>query len=185
MMPVVRISDATFADLKTLAMWLEAKTPSQTIDKIVSEMMENLDLERDIVGGVQDDSGQGSALRFPDGPSLSFTRILKASVDGKNIKNPKWNGIIFEVLASMKNGGMSPEELVDALNIPARQGRIEENGFKFYSSLGISVQGQSAQDAWKEIQRISPKWKIPVEVSFEWRDNPKALSPGQKGVLSS
>ena len=37
MMPVVRINDATFADLSTLKTWFGTKTPSETIDRIVRE----------------------------------------------------------------------------------------------------------------------------------------------------
>ena len=47
MMPVVRINDATFADLKSIATWFGTKTPSQTIDRIVQEAMEQLGMERD------------------------------------------------------------------------------------------------------------------------------------------
>ena len=184
-MPVIRISDATFSDLKTLATWFEAKTPSLAIDKIVQEAMNSLDLERDIIGEAEVGDTPLPNIQFPEAPGLSFTKITKASVDGKKQQRPKWNGLIIEILNSMKNRGMSPEALVDALNIPAEVGLFEQKGFKFYPKLGISIQGQSAQDAWKEIQRISPKWKIPVDVSFEWRDNPKAQHPGLKGQLRS
>ena len=42
MMPVVRINDATFADLNSMATWFGTKTPSETIDRIVREAMEQL-----------------------------------------------------------------------------------------------------------------------------------------------
>ena len=35
MMPVIRLSDATFSELKAIATWLSAKTPSETIDRLV------------------------------------------------------------------------------------------------------------------------------------------------------
>ena len=47
MMPVVRINDATFADLKSIAIWLGTKTPSETIDWIVRDAMDQLGMERD------------------------------------------------------------------------------------------------------------------------------------------
>ena len=78
---------------------------------------------------------------------------------------------------------MTSEQIVDALNIPARKGEFEENGYVFYPDLGLSFQGQSAPNAWKEIQRLAPQFRIDVEVSFEWRKNPKAQYPGQKGEL--
>jgi hypothetical protein len=47
------------------------------------------------------------------------------------------------------------------------------------------VQGQSAQDCWKEVDRLAKKWRIPVSVEFWWRQNPKAQFPGKTGVLRS
>ena len=46
-MPVVRINDATFADLSTLKTWFGTKTPSETIDRLVRETMDQLGMERD------------------------------------------------------------------------------------------------------------------------------------------
>jgi hypothetical protein len=57
------------------------------------------------------------------------------------------------------------------------------DGYKFYPELGISVQGQSAMDAWKEVSRLAQKFRIPVEVRFQWRDNDKAQHPGKVGVI--
>ena len=47
MMPVVRINDGTFANMAAIATWFGTKTPSETIDRIVLEVMEGLGLERD------------------------------------------------------------------------------------------------------------------------------------------
>jgi hypothetical protein len=47
------------------------------------------------------------------------------------------------------------------------------------------VQGQSASDCWKEVDRLAKKWRIPVSVEFWWRQNPKAQHPGRTGVLRS
>ena len=35
MMPVIRISDGTFEELRAIATWLKAATPSETIEKLV------------------------------------------------------------------------------------------------------------------------------------------------------
>ena len=183
MMPVVRISDAMFADLSTLATWFKAETPSQAIEKVVAEAMEKYGLERDAFDDSASAPAPGLALPTTPTPGLTHTKLLKASVDNKPMENPKWNGVIWALLEVMKRRGMAPEQIVSALNIPARVGRFEENGFSFHPELGLSFQGQSAQNAWKEIQRLAPLFKVDVEVSFEWRKNPKALHPGEKGKL--
>ncbi len=47
MMPVVRVSDATFADLSALRTWFGTKTSGDTIDRVVRNAMERLGMERD------------------------------------------------------------------------------------------------------------------------------------------
>lgn len=68
---------------------------------------------------------------------------------------------------------------------PANAERYEDEGFKYHADLGISVQGQSASDAWKEIDRLARKWTIPVTIEFWWRQNDKAQYPGRTGILRS
>jgi 8-oxo-dGTP pyrophosphatase MutT (NUDIX family) len=185
MMPVVRINDATFVDLSTLKTWLGTKSPSETIDRIVREAMEELGIERDDeTEGVTLASNDG-ALLFDSAPSLTFTKPLKATINGKSIQKPNWASILHVMLAQVKARGFEGEKLVHELAVPARADSYEEDGYKYYPKLGISVQGQSAADAWKEVDRIAKKWRIPVHVEFVWRQNPKAQHPGKAGVLRS
>ena len=87
------------------------------------------------------------------------------------------------MIAQMKAKGFEGDKLVRELAIPAKAEQYEEEGFKYHPDLGISVQGQSASDAWKEVDRLAKKWRIPVTVEFLWRQNPKAQYPGKTGVL--
>lgn len=89
------------------------------------------------------------------------------------------------MIAQVKSKGFVGEGLVRELAIPAKAERYEKEGFKYYPDLGISLQGQSASDCWKEIDRLAKKWRIPVLVEFLWRQNPKAQYPGKTGVLQS
>jgi hypothetical protein len=177
-MPVVRINDATFADLKSLATWFGTKTPSETIDRVVREAMEQLGMERD-------DQPDEGAMQFDKAPGLAFTKPLAASINGKPIDSPPWSAILLTIIAQVKATGIDGEKLVRELAIPAKATPYEEGGFRYYAALGISVQGQSASDAWKEVDRLARKWRIPVRVEFRWRQNPKAQYPGKIGVLRS
>ena len=98
---------------------------------------------------------------------------------------PRWSSILLAVIAHLKGKGFEGEKLVRELGIPARAARFEDEGFKYYPDLGVSVQGQSASDAWKEVDRLARKWRIPVTVEFWWRQNPKAQYPGRTGILRS
>lgn len=185
MMPVVRINDARFDDLKAISTWLGTETPAQTIDAIVIQMMERLGLERDDEPEIPSETSNGQVLRFDTAPGLSFTKPLSASVNGQVIGNPRWSAILLAIVAQVKTKGLEGEKLARELQIPAKARQYEEEGFKYYPNLGISIQGQSASDAWKEIDRIAKKWRIPVTVEFQWRENPKAQFPGREGLLQS
>ena len=184
-MPVVRINDATFADLKAIAAWFGTSTPSQTIDRVVQEAMEQLGMERDSEPNEPVATKSDGAMEFDSAPGLAFTKPLSASVDGNSLKNPRWRGILIATIAQVRAKGFEGAKLARELHIPAKVEMYEEEGFNFHPELGISVQGQSASDAWKEIDRIAKKHRIPVMIEFWWRQNPKAQFPGRTGLLRS
>ena len=72
MMPVTRINDATFADLKVIATWLGTGTPSETIDALVREKMDALDLERDVDDATTVGLDSDGDLVFETTPGLTF-----------------------------------------------------------------------------------------------------------------
>lgn len=183
-MPVVRVNDATFADVSVLRTWFGTKTPSETIERIVREVMEQLGLERDDEPDASFVTNEG-AMEFETAPGLSFTKPLAASVSGKPVHSPRWSAILLTMISQVKAKGFEGEKLVRELAVPAKAEKYEEEGFKYHPDLGISVQGQSASDAWKEIDRLAKKWRIPVTVEFWWRQNPKAQYPGKTGLLRS
>ncbi len=185
MMPVVRLNDATFGDLKTISAWLGTKTPTETIDQIVRQKMELLGMERDDESDVSANGTGSGAMEFESAPGLGFTKPTAASINGKAIHSPRWSSILLTMIEQVKAKGFDGGKLVAELNVPAKVGQYEEEGFKFCPNLGISVQGQSATDAWKEVDRLAKKWRIPVTVEFWWRQNPKAQYPGRSGMLRS
>ena len=182
-MPVVRLNDATFVDLQSISTWIGAKTPSETIAQLVREKMAALDLERDVELEAEAQEGSGEHMTFDKTPGLSFTKVLSANVDGRALRKPNWAAILLAAIGALKGKGISGQHLVKELQVPAKSSSYEEDGFRYHADLGISVQGQSAQDAWREVSRIADKHHIPVEITFQWRENDKALHPGRTGVL--
>ena len=183
MMPVVRINDATFAGLSTLKTWFGTRTPSETIDRVVQEAMDQLGMEQD--EEPEAISMSGGAMEFATAPALAFTKPLAASINGKTIHGPRWSAILLTMIAQLKAKGIEGDKLIGELAIPAKAVRYEDEGFRYHPDLGISVQGQSASEAWKEVDRLAKKWRIPARVEFWWRQNPKALYPGKTGVLQA
>jgi hypothetical protein len=183
MMPVLRINDATFADLKSIAAWFGTKTPSETIDRVVRETMEQLGMERDDESEADPNATAGAATEFNTAPGLAFTKVLSASVNGKPIPKARWSTLLLATIAHLKAKGFESDKLVRELHVPAKAGQYDEDGYQFHPDLGVSVQGQSAAEAWKEVDRLARKWRIPVTVEFVWRQNPKAQYPGRTGVI--
>ena len=184
MMPVVRVNDATFGDLKSVATWLETETPSQTIVQLVREKMEQLGLERDdapeeaVARETSDDE-----IVFRVTPGLSFTRVLDASVNSEPLRKANWSGILLEVIGAVKKSGLDAKALSNELQVPSKPYEYDAEGHRYQPDLGISIQGQSAPDAWKEISRLADKHRVAVEVRFQWRENDKAQYPGRIGIL--
>ena len=185
MSPVVRINDATFVDLKQVSTWLGTDTPSETIDTLVREKMVALDLERDVGETVDTDQNGSAPLAFEKTPGLTFTRIISASIEGKQYTKVTWAQLLLSTIEIVKDKGIEGDDLVRELQIPSRADEYIEEGYKYHSNLGISVQGQSAQDAWREVSRLADKYQIPVEVKFQWRENKKAQHPGEVGVIQA
>lgn len=185
MMPVLRVNDATFSNLSMLRTWYQTKTPSETIDCAVREVMEQLEIEKDDEPDEAAEVTSTGPMEFKTAPGLTFTKPLSASVDGKSVKSPRWSSVLVAMIAQVKANGLEGEKLVSELAIPAKAERYEKAGYRYRSNLGISIQGQSAPDAWQEIDRLATRWNIPVKVEFWWRKNPKAQHPGRTGVLKS
>ena len=185
MMPVIRINDATFADLSALKTWFGTKTPSDTIDRIVREAMEGLGIERDHEPEEAVKITNEGAMEFSTAPGLLFTKPLTATINGRRMLNPRWSSLLIATITEVMNKGYEGKKLVGELQVPAKAERYEDEGYKFYPDLGISVQGQSSTDAWKEIDRLAKAHGIVVTVEFWWRRNSKAQFPGKTGILRS
>ncbi len=99
----------------------------------------------------------------------------------RRLRVSRWSSILLTTISQLKAEGLEGEKLVRQLYIPAKAGRYEDEGFKHHPELGISVQGQSAADAWKEIERIARHWSISVSVSFEWRETTRRSFQARQG----
>lgn len=183
MMPVIRISDATFVDLKSVSTWLGTNTPSETIERIVQEKMQALDLERDVEHASEVMDTDGQELVFDKTPGLAHTRVVSATIAGNAVDKPNWAGLLIRTIKFVKTKGLVGEKLAMELQIPAKASKYDEKGYTFYPDLGISIQGQSAPDAWKEVSRLANKFSIPIEVRFQWHDKDKAQHPGKIGRI--
>lgn len=116
-------------------------------------------------------------------PNLAHSTPRRAEVGDKQLPKTEtyWNPILFNVIVAAAKTGVSADDLLDVISIPAVKGEKVDSGFRFLPEAGISVQGQDANSAWKQTHIVASCFGIRVQVVFAWQDNPKAAQPGLTG----
>ena len=72
-------------------------------------------------------------MQFDVAPGLSFTKPLKATIDGKNVPSPRWAKILLTMIKQVKaKSGLDGDKLARELGVPAKAERFEEEGFKYH-----------------------------------------------------
>ena len=130
MMPVIRLSDATFLELKTIATWWSAKTPSETIDRLVREKMDEMGLEPDAHDEPEADLN-GDVMKLDSAPGLSFTRVTAAKIDGLPVRKLKWASLLLAMIAALKAKGLSGPKLVSELQVRAKSTEYTDDGYTY------------------------------------------------------
>ena len=186
-MPVIRISDATFANLKSISTWMGDEKPSETIDNLVREKMGEIDIvdESEAAMSAEKTENDDVLSGFNETPSVTHTRILETFVDGNRYTKINWNRLLLTAIEVIKDKGIKGRDLTDELQILTREGQYNDHGYTYYRDLGISVQGQSSNDAWQEVRRLAEKFRFPVKVKFQWREKKGAQYPGRVGVIKA
>ena len=133
--------------------------------------------------GAEEVTAPDGTLEFEKAPGLGYTKLLEATVAGKQVAGPYWKTALLAVIDQLRLKGYTGQSLVEQLNVPTVAGKFEERGFQYFEQLGVSIQGQSATSAWKEMERLAKKWGFSAIVEFSWYDNPKAQFPGKRGRL--
>lgn len=117
-------------------------------------------------------------------PNLAYTTVKSVIFNGKRFPAAEsyWNLVL---LAAVREAAkkLPTKAVKDLIIVNSVLGKKEDNGYKFLEDVGVSVQGQDANGAWKGIYHIVKELKIPIEVTFIWQDNPKAASPGGLGMF--
>jgi hypothetical protein len=118
-------------------------------------------------------------------PNLSFTTVRSVIVGDKKLPaaDTYWNNLLRELLRQASKT-LTTEKLSQTLPCNHVTGQKDENGYNFIPEAGLSVQAAEANKAWKAAYAIAAASKIPVEVEFDWQDNPKAANPNQSAKFS-
>ena len=116
-------------------------------------------------------------------PNLAHTTPQKVVVAGKQL--PKghsyWNPLMYAVILEAAARGVGKDDLLELITINRVNGRKEDQGYRYLDAVGISVQGQDANAAWKQAYRVASSIGIAIEVVFAWQDTEKAAMPNTLG----
>ena len=148
-MPNIEISQGTFLRLQAYA------TP--LVDTAETALAKVLDLAD---GASKKDSGAtptSTPIQFPSAPDLSHTVLTSASINGKALMPGQcnWNAFLLamvEEAAPLLPQGVKMDEVIVVNHVA---GQKEDSGYKFLKSVGLSIQGQNSNNAWKAIEHIA------------------------------
>lgn len=116
-------------------------------------------------------------------PSLTHTKVLAVEFCGIPLEHGEanWNGLLNAAVRVAKSRAKSVSELKQFVIIPFVEGQKVDEGYRYFPELGISVQGQDANGAWKAIRHIAQKLGLQLTTTFIWREKEGAAFPGVTG----
>lgn len=119
-------------------------------------------------------------------PNLAHTTVKFIKFCG-TVQKPAdtyWNALMTTAIRKVAELGLSPQELKKQILANSVVGQKDNNGYKYLKDVGLSVQGQDANGAWKVIYHLASSFSLSVEVIFTWQNNPKATAPNVTGSFT-
>ncbi|WP_336978558.1 T4SS efffector SepA family protein [Altererythrobacter fulvus] len=172
----ITLPDELFAKLQKHAIPL-VDTPLTVIERALTALAQ---------GDEEPTAAEGSSVRSFNPaapPSLTYTTPHLVRIGGKLLPGSKtyWNPLMFAVIAEAAERGVRSEDICDLLTVNYQKGKKEDAGFNYIPNAGISVQGQDANGAWRQVYRLASSLGISVQVEFGWQNTEKAAMPNTAG----
>ena len=118
-------------------------------------------------------------------PSLKHTKVLCAEVDGRQVVKANWTTVRQAVVAiALDRDGYDLRRLLGVCPINAVGTPKNDEGYTYYQDLGLSIQGQNANNAWLATAAVARAINVRVKVWFQWRTKDDAEYPGKWGLLT-
>ena len=194
-MPNARLSDATAALLKQVAIPLEDSYDS-VIRRLAEHALKGIPYPHPSLSlvspeaniGEKDAEGDHSFDAMPSverHPQLTYSHVRDAVFGGTRISKPTWNSLAkyAHETAATNLGTFDALRLATKANM--REGKYEQEGFSYLEDAGISLQGMDSNMAWENSLRLAKKLQVPIKVVVEWSKTHKAGdNAGKTQVLS-
>lgn len=176
----ITISDQTVNGLKRIAEPLE-----DSYDSVIGRLVDYYERHHDAKPPVVTFELDGAEREFNafEPPDLTHTKLMSARVAGALLGSANWNGLLDATLRiGFKRLG-SFAALRNTAPVNMVEGRKTKEGYHFLADVGLSVQGQDANDAWKYTAHLARRLGCEIEAHFIWRIKEGAAFPGTSGRL--
>lgn len=176
----IEVSGANYRRLSEFAAGFNA-TPDSALSAVFAE------LDRRGAQGVSGASNEDvTTFENEAPPNLAFTNVRRVRFLGESLPHAMnyWNKVMERVIIQAAKQGWSAQEIIDASTAPMMHGEEKANGFHYLHEASLSVQGQDANGAWRQIHSLCKACGFSLEIDFQWQDKPKAALPGQRGRLA-
>jgi hypothetical protein len=185
--PSIELSSQTFARLQALAVPL-VDNPETVINRLI-DFFEGREGAPAPASGDKGGGGGNRMIReFNPGspPNLTHTKVLAVEFCGRPLEHRQanWNGLLIAAVREAKARAASAAELKQLVIIPFVDGQKTNEGYRFLSDIGISIQGQDSNVSWKSARHIAQRLGLQLSMTFEWREKEGAAFPGVVGRLS-
>ena len=116
-------------------------------------------------------------------PSLTFSKPISITLNEVEFAKADlyWNNLMYAVVREAGKKGLNPEQIKELMVVNSEMGEKSINGYAFIPEAGLSIQGQSANGAWKQTYAIANELGFALDVIWAWDDTEKASLPSQKG----
>jgi hypothetical protein len=114
-------------------------------------------------------------------PDLTHTKMTAATFRRRALELPTWNALLDEVIRASRGDLGSFDALKKICLTNLVDGQKTDQGYRYLSDIRLSVQGQSANDAWRSVARLARHLGYQVQVSFVWYFKEAAAFPGESG----
>jgi hypothetical protein len=180
--PSVELSPQTFARLQAHAVPLV-----DNIETVISRLIDFYEARDGVPASTGDAASEVRRFNPLSPPALTHTKVLAIEFCGRPLQHGQanWNGLLNAAVREAKAHAQSASELKQLVIIPFVEGQKTNEGYRFLPDIGISVQGQDANGAWKAACHIAQRLGLALSATFVWREEKKgAAFPGVTGRLS-
>lgn len=187
MMPQVEISELTAKRLQAIAIPLE-----DTYDSAFARVLDHYEKSQTTTPQLVN---PGEPVKILDGgrmqfspanpPSLSFTGVHQVVIGNNQLPagETNWNGMLLAMIREVHRKGFDAATINSMLFVNAKVGEMVGNGYKYMPDVGLSIQGQDSNAAFRQAYQLAAFNSIKFTVFFYWQAKQKAAYSGGQGYF--